>query len=264
MNNRPVNHLLSLLSFFLLLISPASAAENSDSGATTLREISFLVLPYKPMMHLSDADYDIARYSEMTPQEIRNELRNGLMKNLNTKLVMEYEAKIPDQDFVQQDDRDLELIYSSVAYGQDTAYPFKAEMKRDTVMRKMRYAASSTDKTDDRLRSYINVSFYDQQLLPDLARKYSADYFIFLNELDIKTHFDDCLDLALKIYQRELKVHYSVFDRSGKQVFGDVASVKFPSNSNFTDEIINNNFPAISDQIISSVKAIGRKSTISQ
>lgn len=216
------------------------------------------------MMHLSDADHDIAKYSEMTPHEIRNELRNGLLKNLNTKLVMEYEAKIPDQDFVQHDDRDLELVYSSVAYGQDTAFPYKAEMKKDSVMRKMRDVASASTVTREGLRSYINVSFYDQQLLPDLARKYTADYFIFLNELDIKTHFDDCLDLALKIYQRELKVHYSVFDRNGKQVFGDAATVKFPSNSNFTDEIINKNFPLISDQIISSVKAIGRKSTISK
>jgi hypothetical protein len=251
-----------ILGVALLFIPSQSKAGHYDSTASGLRNVSFLVLPYKPMMHLSDADHDIAKYSEMTPHEIRNELRNGLLKNLNTKLVMEYEAKIPDQDFVQQDDRDLELVYSSVAYGQDTAFPYKAEMKKDSVMRKMRDAVSTVTGVGQ--RSYINVSFYDQQLLPDLARKYSADYFIFLNELDIKTHFDDCLDLALKIYQRELKVHYSVFDRNGKQVFGDAASVKFPSNSNFTDEIINKNFPLISDQIISSVKAIGRKTTISQ
>ncbi len=78
----------------------------------------------------------------------------------------------------------------------------------------------------------------------------------FLNELDIKTHFEDCLDLALKIYQRELKVHYSIFDRSGKQVYGDVAVVKFPSNSNDVDEIIKSNFPGLSDHIIESVKKI--------
>jgi len=256
------------LGFFFLIslsviTSPAFAGEeDSLSIIPEQRQLSFLIVPYKPMMHLSDADNDLARYSEMNQQEVRNQLRLGLLKNLNTKLVMEYEVKIPDQDFVESDDRDLELIYNSLAFGEDTVFPLKANSKKDSMhwKKKIFKAETPTKKTID--KTYINVDFYDQHLLSDLATKYRSDYFIFLNELDIKTNFADCLDLALKIYQRELKVHYSVFDRTGKQVFGDVAVVNFPSNSNDVDEIIASNFPGISDHIISSVKEVTKSKPI--
>ncbi len=252
--------LSSALFFILLLVSkPAISSDFDSTGTVPPANLSFLVIPYKPMMHLSDADNDISRYSDLNPQEVREQLRIGLLKNLNSKLVIEYEAKIPDQDFVQNDDRDLDLIYNSLSFSEDTVFPLKANAKRDSLKWKKNLFNSKENEAKNKDKSYINVSFYDQLLLPDLARKYSADYFVFLNELDIKTNFADCLDLALKIYQRDLKVHYSIFDRSGKQVYGDVAVVKFPSNSNDVNEIIAGNFPGISDQIISSVKKVSAR-----
>lgn len=250
--------LSAILFILLLLVSKSSLSSDLDSNSTNPppSNLSFLVVPYKPMMHLSDADNDISRYSELNPHEVREQLRIGLLKNLNSKLVIEYEAKIPDQDFVHNDDRDMDLIYNSLSFSEDTVFPLKANAKRDSLKWKKNLFNSKENEAKNKDKSYINVSFYDQLLLPDLARKYSADYFVFLNELDIKTNFSDCLDLALKIYQRELKVHYSIFDRSGKQVYGDVAVVKFPSNSNDVNEIIAMNFPGISDQIIASVKKV--------
>lgn len=256
-----MRHLISASVLLILMTaSKISLSTPTDSSAISIEQnsFSFLVIPYKPMMHLSDADNDLSRYSELTPQEIREKLRVGLLKNLNSKLVLEYETKIPDQDFVQNDERDLELIYNSLAFGQDTVYPLKANAVKDSLHSKKKAFASKDATTKNIEKSYINVAFYDQKLLPDLARKYSADYFIFLNELDIKTNYADCLDLALKIYQRDLKVHYSIFDRNGKQVYGDVAVVKFPSNSNDVDEIIAGNFPGISEHIIASVKKVSQ------
>ena len=208
------------------------------------------------MMHLSDADNDISRASDLSPQEIRTQLRLGLLKNLNTKLTLEYESKVVGQDYVENNEDDLSLIYNSLAFSEDTVFPLKANALPDSLKWKKNILASKENTIKSKDKSYINVNFYDQLLLPDLARKHSADYFIFLNELDIKTNFSDCLDLALKIYQREFKVHYSVFDRSGRQVYGDVAVMKFPSNSNDVNEIIAGNFPGISDHIISSVKKV--------
>ncbi|MBP6333984.1 MAG: hypothetical protein KA444_00830 [Bacteroidia bacterium] len=227
---------------------------DTTSATSSLSNISFLVVPYKPMMHLSDADYDLAKYSDMNPQQVREQLRLGLLKNLNTKLQIEYDAKIPGQDFVQDDQRDLDMIYSSLVFEQDTVFPLKANAKKDSLQWKKKVFTSKENTVKSLDKTYINVGFYDQLLLPDLSRKYETDYFIFLNELDIKTNFEDCLDLALKIYQRELKVHYSIFDRSGKQVYGDVAVIKFPSNSNDVDVIIASNFPLLSDQILATAK----------
>ena len=264
-NQQTIRFLFLSISFFLLVLGAKQTLAlpaDTISNVIPRNDLTFLVVPYKPMMHLSDADNDLARYSDQNPQEIRSQLRLGLLKNLNTKLVVEYEAKIPIQDFVQNDERDMELLYNSLAFGEDTIFPLKANAVRDSLKWKKNIFTSKDNAVKNIDKTYINVDFYDQLLLPDLARKYSADYFIFLNELDIKTNYNDCLDLALKIYQRELKVHYSIFDRKGKQVYGDVAVVKFPSNSNDVDEIIANNFPGISDHIISSVKKVSAVKTV--
>jgi len=96
----------------------------------------------------------------------------------------------------------------------------------------------------------------DQKLLKDLSIKSGADYFLILNELDIKTHTDDCLNLALKIYRRDIILHYSVYDSSGKQLYGDVAVSYFPSNSNDIQEVMRKNFPVIADQVIKSINRV--------
>ena len=84
---------------------------------------------------------------------------------------------------------------------------------------------------------YINSVVSDESLIPDLSRRFDSDYLVFLNEFDIQTHAEDCLNLALKIYRRDLKVHYTIFDKMGKQVYGDVAVSNFASNSNDVNEI---------------------------
>ena len=44
-----------------------------------------------------------------------------------------------------------------------------------------------------------------------LSEKYGTDIFVFMSQLEIKTNYDDCLNLALKIYQREIKVHFAIY-----------------------------------------------------
>ena len=94
----------------------------------------------------------------------------------------------------------------------------------------------------------MNVGFHDQLLLKDLGRNFGVDRIVLLNEVDIITHTDDCLDLALQIYRRELKVHFSVFTlRENKSTV--VAHADFPSNSNDVQEILKRVAPSIADQV---------------
>ena len=60
----------------------------------------------------------------------------------------------------------------------------------------------------------------------------------------------------MKIYRRDLKVHYSIFDKTGKQLYGDVAVSHFGSNTNEVKEIINENFQTISDYILKSFNTV--------
>ena len=224
----------------------------SQPDSTVAKHASVLVIPYMPAMHLSDADPDISEGSEMEMPEMRKSFRDGIVKALNKNFAEVYDVRGTNNDFVMGSDRDFDVIYHSLIFESDSTYPSKFAKKfavKDTSVAKKKDAPKV--KPD---KSYINVQIADAMLIPDLSEKFNADYFIFLNEIDIKTHFEDCINLALKIYRRDLKIHYSIYDRHGKQIYGDVAIAYFDSNSNDVNEIVNKNFPAISEYILDSFK----------
>src|SRR4029077_6662219 len=52
-----------------------------------------LLIPYNPMMHLSDADNDIAEYSGKDPETLRKMFRMGLMQKINGKIFEVYDSQ---------------------------------------------------------------------------------------------------------------------------------------------------------------------------
>jgi hypothetical protein len=239
--------IFTLLAIFFLAAFHCYAVRDSSTVAP-----SVIVIPYMPAMHLSDSDPDIATESEMEMPEMRSVFRNGIVKALNKDFAEVYDVKSFAKDYVREADRTLDAVYHSMIFETDSTYPSKYPKRfavKDTITSKLKDANKL--KAD---KHYINIAIADQSLLPDLSEKFHADYFIFLNEIDIKTHFDDCLNLALKIYRRDIKIHYSIFDKTGKQVYGDVAVSHFDSNANNANEIVEKNFPQISDYILESFK----------
>ena len=242
--------------FYFLFLSAVtfSSVESSADSTSVVQQPSVLVIPYKPSMHLSDADQDLSEGSQMEMNVMRETLRKGVVKALNKNFTEVYDMRGVSNDFVKSDNRDLDILYHTLFFESDSVYTLKYPKLyaiKDTLPKKKTAFV-------DRDIKYINVGIYDQMLIPDLSEKYNADYIIFLNEIDIKTHFDDCLNLALKIYRRDLKVHYTIFDRNGKQLYGDVAVSHFASNSNDVNEIISKNFPAISDYILASLNKVAK------
>jgi hypothetical protein len=230
--------------YFFLNSTFAQTTEKTPPNKPTL-----LVIPYMPAMHLSDADQDIAEGSQIDLGEVRTKLRTGIVTKMNQRFADVYDARVPDEGFVKSSDRDYDMLYHSIAFEQDSTYPFKNPKKFavvDTTIAGKKAKKKDIDKT------FINGVVRDPQLLPDYSKKYGADYFILLNELDIKTHFEDCINLAMKIYRRDIKIHYTIYNKRGEELYGDVAVVHFPSNSNDVDQIINENFPKISDYVYQS------------
>jgi len=236
--------------FVCLLLFAFSVKGITTDSTSAEKSYSVLIVPYNRSMHLSDSDIDIATGSEMQMPEMRAAFRKELVKSLNKKFASVSDFNESSHDFVKDDEGGADYLYHSLLYESDSIYPLKNPK---------RFAVKDTITTKDikklkKESKYINVQINDQYLISDLSKKYNADYVIFLNEFDIKTHADDCLNLALQIYRRDLKVHYSIFDKTGKQVYGDVAVAYFDSNSNDVREISEKNFPVISGYILESFK----------
>ena len=239
---------------FLLIFSSnqtASGGGRDSTGIIPLQKV--MIIPYEPQMHLSDADMDISSYSDKTPQQVRTMLRSGITEKLNAKLLGSYQTHSLLQDLRPEARQEMNRIYAGIEYSYDTSFAilhpkpdssFKGKWNENKARKKEIEKRTLTGEVQ-----YMNVKMADPDLLKSLNRKYGADLFIFLTQIEIKTNAKDCFDYQAQQYGRDIKIHYTVYNVDGEQVFGDVAVVRFASNSNEVDVIIDKNFPVIGDMI---------------
>jgi len=242
----------SLKLFPVLFFLPAVLfGQHLSNNADTILYSKILIIPYNPMMYLSDGDDDLAEYSEKNKEQIRAQFRSGLLQSVDVKLMTSYETHTFQTNVGRDEQRDLETIYGSLNYQMDTVYPV-THLVKDTTRLAQKLFGKNKTKTNQPVR-YMNVKLSHPELLAMYSKKFGADLFLFLNQFEVITHYDDCYDLALKTYRREIKVDYSVFDATGKQVYGDVATVSFSTGLNDINEIIAKNFPVISNYIYKNI-----------
>jgi len=239
----------------LLLFSSNQTASGGDRDSTAqYHPQKLLIIPYEPRMHLSDADLDISEYSESTPPQIRAMIRNGLAEKLNSALSVTYQTYSLLQDLRPEAMQEMQRIYAAIDYSFDTSYAI-LHPRPDSIQAKGKWNENKARKKELEKRTasgdvkYMNVKVLDPGLIASLNKRYGTDLVVFLTQVEIKTSAKDCMDFQSHIYQRDIKLHYAVFDKDGKQLTGDVVSIRFPSNSNEIGDIMAKNFPALCGKI---------------
>jgi len=238
----------------LLFTSGQTATGGGRDSTGMIPHQKIMIIPYESEMHLSDADLDISEYSDKTPLQVRTMLRNGIIENLNAKLQGTFQTHSLLQDLRPEARQELDRIYSGIQYSYDTSFAI-LHPRPDSAAMKGKWNENKARKKELEKRTlsgdvrYMNLRIADPDLLKSLNRKYGADLFVFLTQIEIKTNAKDCFDLQAQLYGRDIKIHYTIYNVAGEQVYGDVAVARFPSNSNEVDVIIDKNFPVIGDMI---------------
>jgi hypothetical protein len=93
------------------------------------------------------------------------------------------------------------------------------------------------------------------EVLTYLNKKYKVEYFVFINELDITTIMDS-YDMASDTYQRQVAVHYSIIDKTGKTISAGLATSTFSSKENNPKKIVSSTFTPIASFIASKLAVI--------
>lgn len=273
-----------LFNLFFILISLGAFAQNSVLAPAGTENDSVksrvIIIPYNPLFYLSDVDRDLAAANKKDVATIRQDFRQGLDASLYLTLkAEEHDAKSLLRNSGAAIAKELPYIYANLDYryaqpltGLETQKPKKEKKSKTAVVvagpgpgeiggSSQMKTAGDLDNSDvliftqDKEKlGYMNVSVKDSTLLPHLAQKFNADYFLFINQFELAIDHNDCIDLANKIYNREIKVHYSVFNAEGKQIKGDKVIAKIPSNEYDVEEIIRKNFPQISRQLADALR----------
>jgi hypothetical protein len=209
---------------------------------------TILFIPYQPVMHLSDADADIAENSKVNVQRVRVLMRNAINERLIRKLRENFCVRQLMEIGTAKDD--LNNFFDSESFYLSS---------RDTTRKNSGSEVASAgnpyfgifgkSSRPDYASSYMNVSLSKPVLFKELSSEYEADYFVVLTQFEIKTQYTECIDIANRIFRREFLVHFSVFDAEGNQTAGTAVSYDAGPEMSSIIKISGSVFPELAEKI---------------
>jgi hypothetical protein len=239
----------SFFLFVLILTLPVVLkAQEGVRNPAVKKEISgkIMVVPFEPQMYMGDIGEKIYIESKWNFKQLSEYFRHQLDNQLKLKLQSISSPVVTFYADSSKTSKDLEYIYKSTTLSFDPidkpASPTVANKKENNIKNGQLAVEISNDK------KFTNAKFSDKELIPYLNKKYNSQYFVFINELDLKTVMES-YDLATDSYQREATVHYTIVDDKSKLITAGAASYRFSSKTNEPKKIVSQTFSPIAAYI---------------
>ena len=243
---------------------PQEDLPKSVLGPKTRKRV--LIIPFDPYLYFSDADDEIAHASRLHRTEVRQMFRKRLDALVDPP---GYETIHLLGGLFKDSIGELNKIYKSVSYnyqdilenGREIDEQFNKENKKEKSFRdKMNslrdpVAVSKNVFGKEEDNRFFGVKVKDPRFYDYFNAKYDLDYYVFINQFEVKTNYAHCLDRAAQNYERSFVVHYSIFNRDGEQLAGNRLKVYYESNANNIQKIIKDNIPKVARQIMNHLPA---------
>jgi len=272
--------------YFLVSILTVANAQESvlDAGNSGIFQNynKVMLIPFNANFYFSDADKELAEYNKKSEKEIQKLFRAGLDFDINARILSMYDTKQMLDVNDEEVEEDLEAIYSGLSYGYEkpkhpdgcTCEDYCKEGKPKSFFKKFEETLKiDNDNGDERTdaeayqsasgyvepageKKYMGVTIKHPEMLEFYKEKYGTDLFVFINQFELKTKYEACLDRSIKKFTREVWVHFSIYDANGTLLYGDVVVVDVPSNTNNLDQIIRNHFPLVTDELASNMPKV--------
>ena len=220
----------------------------------TIAGKKILMVAFNPEYYLSDAEQDLMQQNKRSPENYRLYLR----RSLDNKIAAEVEKLIPCYSLLSDTNRtSVETtydFYNHSALQYKPAYGVKLTLKDGGVKRTGKpvifnqHDAARYNRTAGNLQCMDNT-VSDTSWLKTTAAHYQSDLILSINQFEIRTNYNSCIDIANKVYRREVHVHYTLMTSSGRSLQGNIAIGAFPSDSNRVEEISEKVFPEIAELI---------------
>lgn len=249
---------------------PASTQQSTSAAASRLPTLEskekqrILVVPFDPYLYFSDADDEIARHSKIPRQNVRHVFRG----RLNAMLAPEGYETINLLGGVYRDSvSELSTLYKSLSYSyQDNKHSrynqqpvVKAKerenaldwVKRQKENLNIKGGQPATVPVAQDETKHFGVKVKDPKFFSHFNNQYGIDYYVFINQFEVKTNYENCLDRASWNYERDFLVHYSIYNSKGELVSGNKVKVPYQSNMNDVQRIVSDNMPNMAKRVLS-------------
>ncbi len=256
---------------------PAESAPAQESSIKTypydpdMKQL--LIIPFDPYLYFSDADHEIAAKSKIVPTRVREVFRRRMTAMMQRS---DYESIFLLGGKFEDTLRDLNKIYSSVSYGyqdvinSNVSGDVRAEKASGGNTRNKSWLDKQKEKFtspqlaqkavyDKNEGQYFGVKVRNpEEFFSYFGQKYSIDYYIFVNQFEVKTNYENCLDRAAHDFERTFTTHFSIFDATGKQIAGNKFKTFYNSNSSYIYTIVADNMDKIAQRILSELPGAGQ------
>ncbi|NNM95215.1 MAG: hypothetical protein HKL88_07115 [Bacteroidia bacterium] len=219
-----------------------------------------LLVPFYSKMCMSQIDRQVNKETEMDYDQITEAFRKGLDLALYSRFHMNYVTMSLLQGRYKSDSV-LNYIYGSTAYNYALVPGTKEdEDKQPGASNANHYMVKGQLEVPvDYSQRFMDIVVKNPKLLPFLYKKYHADTYLFINELDIKNVPNTAGDLD-NAYIRQVTVHYSILNKDGTSMSAGIETVYFPYGENVPADIRDKYFTSIARSILSDyVSSLSRK-----
>lgn len=221
--------------------------ENSNKYAKKV-----LIIPFEQKMYLSEIDRYINKETKMSFPEIRHTFLAGIDFQLLLAFKKNFNAYSMMADTATTG-KDQQLVYASTGYSYDVVPNSENDKNKKNQDGKAKIQNGQLMVTTSDQKKFMNLKLNNKNVLATLNKKYKADLFIFVNELDLKHNGGDMMQsVALGVNDRIAAVHYTIYDVNGTIVNAGLSTQTFPSDINEPKKIINNYFSLIANDILAS------------
>jgi hypothetical protein len=231
-----------LLLFCLAFVGVSVYAQTTAD--TTKPAIRVLIVPNQTMMHFSDADEEIARYSNKDVNQVRNQLRLDLESNIYHQLLANFDAISLLRATTLNGEEDLNRIYAATryqVYSKQAQDEYVATKGNNAVSQSFKnisekFKRKSKDQTFWVSDSSVMLgAIGGKETFPYLHKKYNEQYILFITQFEINTSNKNSIEWLKQEYTREYTVHYNLFDYTGTLIRAEVITIKAGNENKLED-----------------------------
>ncbi len=232
---------------------------------------TYMIVPFHPDRYMSEVDRYIAKENPAyTYQHTRGFFRKGL-DNCIIIAAKEHNNFVSMHEDNPAINKDLDFIYKMsttpiVPYEKpviEKERGFKNRLAQYWVMLQTevkhepepgtRIKEGQLVTVEDNRELITKAKIYNPIIVDSTFKKYKSEYVIFVNELDIINASPSQTDYEQERYQRLIKVHYTVFDKEGTELFSLIKKRSFSSQENDLPSIIKTHFVNLGQEVIYSI-----------
>lgn len=224
---------------FPLFLKAQEGTRTSSKDTATGGKI--MLIPFEPKLYMSEVDAKINQQTKWNFEQIRENFRHQLDAQLKLKLQSTARVVSFYSDSAKMS-KDLIYIYNATSLSYDPIDKPTAAIAPSQTQSGIKNGQIEVELNMD--KKFMNTKLSNADALTYLSKKYKTDYFVFVNELDIKND-PDSYSIATDSYQREVAVHYSILDKTGKTIAAGISSARFSSKINEPKKIVSLSFSPI-------------------